>query len=68
MAMTPRQIDQAWVEMDRERKLAAANARAPAVDFNDQIFVALRDSIVRPDGTVPGIATGPSLHWRNHLG
>jgi hypothetical protein len=84
--LTARQTDQAWVEMDRERKLAAANRRTlpsfthvremgkpwqalgqivpPGLNFADQLFVALRDSIVAPDGSVPPISTESNPFWR----
>lgn len=76
--LTARQIDQAWVEMDRERKLAAANRRTwPSFTHVREMgkpwralgqivdpTVALRDSIVAPDGSVPPISTEPSQHWK----
>ncbi len=63
MTMTERQQDQAWVEADRAAKLAAANARETTVSFSDQVFIALRDSIVREDGSVPFITVNPDVQW-----
>jgi hypothetical protein len=76
--MTERQADQAWVEADRERKLAAANRSiGPSLTHVRKIggpwralgqivdpTVALRDSIVAPDGSVPPISTESNPFWR----
>lgn len=75
--VTERQADQAWVEMDRERKLAAADRRTwPSFTHVRKIgepwqalgqivdpTVALRDSVVAPDGSVPPISTEPNPFW-----
>lgn len=79
--MTERQADQAWVEADRAQKLAAANRRTwPSFTHVREMgkswqalgqivdpTVALRDSIVAPDGSVPPISTEPSPFWRNRF-
>lgn len=71
MSMTPRQQDQAWIEADRAENERTANLSPWDRQFERmERFCGLVPLAcgVNPDGSVRGIASAASRHWRNGAG